>query len=136
MIGLDTNIVVRLLVEDDVEQHQISRMVVASGPVFVSLAVLMETEWVLRKAYGFAKSDIAAALRAFAGLNNVTVEDPSALRRILELFATGFDFADAVHVVQASHADRFATFDRDLERLAAKVAGGVEVFIPDMEHRP
>jgi predicted nucleic-acid-binding protein len=133
MIALDTNVVVRLLVAANDEQHDIARSVVARGAVYASLAVLMETEWVLRKSYGFSRSDIAAALRAFAGLKTVTVENETSLQSVLTLFEAGFDFADAVHIVEASRAERFATFDRDLDRLGKKVPTPIQIFVPILE---
>ena len=42
--------------------------------VFISRTVLLESEWVLRSVYGFAGKEVAAALRAFAGLPRVSVE--------------------------------------------------------------
>ena len=60
MLGIDTNVLVRLLVEDDAEQTRRARGFVARAfeqgdPVVVSLLVLIETEWVLRSRYGFDK---------------------------------------------------------------------------------
>jgi hypothetical protein len=46
-------------------------------PVFVSLTVLLETEWVLRCVYGYDTARIARALRGFSGLPQVAIEDPS-----------------------------------------------------------
>ena len=120
MIALDTNVVVRLLVNDHEDQHRLAYDVVAAGPVFVTLAVLMETEWVLRKAYGFSRPEILAALQGLVGLEQLTVDDGRGAKLVLTAFEAGFDFADAVHLVQARPAEKFATFDLALLRKAAE----------------
>lgn len=127
MIALDTNVVVRLLVNDHEGQHRLAYEIVAAGPVFVTLAVLMETEWVLRKAYGFSRAEIFAALQGFVGLEQVRVDDGPGVKLVLTAFEAGFDFADAVHVVQARSAEKFATFDLALVQKAAEATGLIAV---------
>ena len=51
MIAIDTNVVVRFLVNDDPEQAQRARRLIESEDVFLSTTALLETEWVLRVAY-------------------------------------------------------------------------------------
>ena len=74
MRAVDTNIVVRYLTGDDPGQAAKAKAVIDAGYVFVSRTVLLESEWVLRSVYGFAGKEVAAALRAFAGLPRVSVE--------------------------------------------------------------
>ena len=83
---------------------------------------MLEVEWVLRSAYGFRPADVARALRAFAGLPTVTVEDGTAVAAALDLAEKGMDFADALHIGRTTHCDGFASFDRKLVK-AAKAAG-------------
>jgi len=127
VIALDTNVVVRLLVNDHPSQHKLAYEVVAAGPVFVTLAVLMETESVLRKAYGFSKLEILGALRGLVGLEQLTVDDGRGLKLVLTAFESGVDFADAVHLVQAGPAGQFATFDLALVRKTADLKDIVAV---------
>ena len=53
MIAVDTNILVRLLTEDDPKQTTAARSVFAAGPIWIAKTVLLETGWVLRSHYRF-----------------------------------------------------------------------------------
>jgi len=69
MIGLDTNILVRLLVADDPEQTERARKLVSArctreSPGFINCIVLAELVWVLSGAYGLSRSQIANAVEA------------------------------------------------------------------------
>lgn len=122
MRAVDTNVVVRYLVVDDADQSRRARAVFDGCDLFVAMTVVLETEWVLRSVYRFTPAAIIAALRAFAGLPGVSVEDPEQLGTVLHWAAAGIDFADAVHLVQARSYDAFVSFDRSLARLAVDIA--------------
>ena len=122
MRAVDTNIVVRYLTGDDQAQASRAKAVLDAGQVFVSTTVLLESEWVLRSAYGFATDEIAAALRALAGLPGLFVENPSLLAEALHGVERGMDFADALHLGASSSCDAFLTFDRRLINLARDAA--------------
>ena len=77
MRALDTNIVVRYLTGDDPEQAARAKAAIDAGPVFVSTTVLLECDWVLRSVYGFGGRQVAAALRAFAGLPGGRIPAPA-----------------------------------------------------------
>ena len=89
----------------------------------------LETEWVLRSAYGFATSQIAPAIRAFAGLPQVSVEDPALIALALDWMERGMDFADALHLAKAGECEAFISFDRRLAVAAARL-GRVPVRAP------
>ena len=112
MRALDTNLVVRYLTGDDHAQAARARAVIDAGHVFVSTTVLLESEWVLRSVYGFGGTDVAAALRAFAGLTQVSVESPVPLAEALDRVDRGMDFADALHLGAAAGCEALLTFDR------------------------
>ncbi len=112
MRAIDTNIVVRYLTGDEPAQAARARAVVAAGQVFVGATVLLESEWVLRSVYGLAGTEVAAALRAFAGLREVTVENPVLLAEALDRAEQGMDFADALHLGAAARCEAMLTFDR------------------------
>jgi len=122
MIAIDTNIVVRYLTGDHPEQSVRARAIVDSQPVFVPVTVVLETEWVLRSAYGYKPGDVARALRAFGGLPQVTIEDAATVAAAFDLAEQGMDFADALHLGRASGQDVFLTFDRRFVK-AAQAAG-------------
>lgn len=112
MRAIDTNVVVRYLTGDDPDQSARARAVVDGGAVFAYTTVLLESEWVLRSVYGFAPDEVAAALRAFAGLPGVAVENPGLLAEALDRAEAGMDFADALHLGAAARCDAMLTFDR------------------------
>lgn len=112
MKAIDTNVVVRYLVGDDVEQVARARAAIDTESVFVSTTVLLESEWVLRSVYGLAREDVAAALRAFSGLPSVSVESPNLVIEALDRAEKGMDFADALHLGAAAHCEAMITFDR------------------------
>ena len=122
MLAIDTNIVVRYLTGDHPQQSWRARKLIDGEAVFVSVTVLLEAEWVLRSTYGYAATQVAHALRAFAGLPTVTPENGAFLAAALELTEQGIDFADALHLTRSAHCKGFASFDRKFLR-AAKAAG-------------
>lgn len=121
MIALDTNVVVRFLVNDDRAQGRRARDLIARGETFVGLTVLLEAEWVLRSAYGFPPAEIQRFFRALLGLPGMHTEDPGRLAQALDTYEKGLDFADALHLSFASTASSFATFDARLARRARRL---------------
>lgn len=122
MLAIDTNVVVRYLTGDHPRQSPRARALIDGQAVFVSVTVILETEWVLRSTYEYRPPDIARVLRAFAGLPTVTVEDGAVVAAALDLAERGMDFADALHLGRAAHCEGIASFDRKFVR-AAKAAG-------------
>lgn len=123
MIALDTNVVVRFLVNDDPTQFQRARALIARGDIFIAPTVLLETEWVLRAGYRFRPHDIRRFLRALLGLPGVTIDDPIRVARALDAYDAGFDFADALHLAFSDRAETFATFDTQLVRRGRRSPG-------------
>lgn len=121
MLAVDTNVIVRYLTRDDAEQFASVDALIRDEDVYVSTTVLLETEWVLRRGYRFNLSRVAAALRAFAGLPQVTLEDPPAIAKALDWLERGMDFADALHLAKAEGCDAFITFDRRLVAAASRL---------------
>jgi predicted nucleic-acid-binding protein len=127
--AVDTNVLVRFLIGDDPAQAQRARAVVGQEPIFVPRSVILEAEWVLRGVYDLPKSRVIAALRAFAGLPSVAIEDSSLVAKALDWAEAGMDFADALHLASAATCDAFLTFDKQLVRSGTKL-GGVPVLEP------
>lgn len=114
MLAIDTNIVVRCLVDDEPSQSAKARALVSREAIFVPVTVVLETAWVLGSAYGYDRKAVCTALRAFMGLSTVRVEDPDRVAECLDLAASGADLADAFHLVRSRHCTAFVTFDRGL----------------------
>jgi predicted nucleic-acid-binding protein len=118
MLAIDKTVIVRYLTGDHPAQSARARALIDAEPVFVSLTVLLDTERVLRNVYGYEPTQIARALRGFAGLPQVTTEDPALAAQGLQWLEGGMDFADALHLAKAAGCAEFVTFDRRLVRSA------------------
>ncbi len=114
MTTADTNVVVRFLVGDDPEQSARARTFFADEQrdIVILTTVLLEVEWVLRAAYGFARADVAETLRRLLGLPNVRAEAPERAYQALVWHLEGMDFADALHLAGSQHARALKTFDQ------------------------
>ena len=121
MIALDTNVVVRLLVDDDPAQTRRARRLLETRSVFIVPTVLLETEWVLRGAYGIKRALIARSMRALLGLPNVVLAQAQAVAQALEWFVAGLDFAGSLHLSLAEDAEGLATFDARLAKRARRI---------------
>jgi predicted nucleic-acid-binding protein len=120
VIALDTNVLVRFLVEDDAKQSAaaaavVERAVAADEPLFVSDLVLCETVWVLSGSYRVPRSEIIALLRELARARHLTFAEPDQLTRALDAYAKGRgDLADYLirEHARAAGCDMVVTFDR------------------------
>jgi predicted nucleic-acid-binding protein len=80
MIGLDTNVLVRYLTQDDPSQSLkateiIERRLTEKNPGFVSIVAMVETVWVLGRAYNLAAHEIAAAVEGMLQADVLVVEN-------------------------------------------------------------
>ncbi|MEN9353748.1 MAG: hypothetical protein RL318_1073 [Fibrobacterota bacterium] len=114
MRALDTNVLVRALVQDDPAQSERASALFRSGEeLLIPLTVLLETEWVLRRLYKRSFPEIAEAFRALLSLPLVRVNQRDVVELALEWASEqGLDFADAMHLAQSQDAALFMTFDR------------------------
>ena len=119
MTGMDTNILVRFLTRDDEDQFGKALALIKRQQVFIPDTVWLETEWVLRYAYGFDRGAISKAFCDLLGLATIRVQDKGRLLLAIEWHAAGLDFADAMHLAGSQEAETFATFDRAFVRDAA-----------------
>jgi predicted nucleic-acid-binding protein len=119
MIAVDTNVLVRLVTNDDAAQAARAVRLFASEDVFVPKTVLLEMEWVLRGAYQLDRSAIAGVIERLLDTPSLSVEAAEAVRSALGWFLGGMDLADALHLSSSQGvAERFATFDRKLVKRA------------------
>jgi predicted nucleic-acid-binding protein len=129
MIAVDTNVVVRIVVNDDRAQVRRAADFIAANRVVLLTSVVMEVEWVLRSTYLLSVQQIVRSIRDFLSLETVTAENPGDVIVALDAYGKGMDFADAMHLAQAARATGFATFDRSLQRRAARLGGFVPVMV-------
>ena len=121
-LSVDTNVILRLLVRDDVSQTAIAaREMENADAVILSLVVLCETAWVLERTYRFSRTAIAESFRDLITAPNVEC-DQSEVEAGLAMLDLGGDFADGVVVRQgrSRRAEAFVSFDRRaVKRLVA-----------------
>lgn len=120
MTSLDTNLLVRVVTNDDPVQARRAARLMREGRLWLSKTVLLETEWVLRHAYGYSAAQLNGVLGKLIRLERLEVEDADAVEVAVEWHAGGLDFADALHLASSRKASRFATFDRGLAKAAAR----------------
>lgn len=127
MPALDTNVLVRFLVQDGPgqlasAQRLIRRCIEAQQPLFVPITVTLELEWVLRSNFKRPKDEVMAVLSGLLSAAELTLESEAAVEIALGSYAEGSaGFSDCVHAalaVQAGHEPLW-TFDK----AAAKVDG-------------
>jgi predicted nucleic-acid-binding protein len=131
MIGLDTNLLVRLVVGDDPQQTRQARAFVdqhcsPESPGFINCIVLTELVWVLNTSYDYSRLQIATAVESLAVGADRIVEHADAVQASLDDYKAGrLDFTDALiaHVNKTRGCEATATFDRK----AAKLDGFVRV---------
>lgn len=127
MPALDTNVLVRYVVQDDSGQlaaarRLIDRCVAEGQSLYVPVTVTLELEWVLRTSFGCVKDDVLHVLSNLFSAAELTFESERALEVALQLYRDGSaDFADCLHIALATEAGErpLWTFDKG----AAKVAG-------------
>jgi predicted nucleic-acid-binding protein len=126
MIGLDSNVLVRYLAQDDAAQSAkatelIERRLSEANPGFISVVAMAETAWVLQRAYGLADRDIAAAIERTLQADVLVVEnEQEVFTAMIALKERRGSFADALIGalgVKAGCAHTL-TFDRKAARLS------------------
>ena len=127
MPALDTNVLVRYVVQDDqaqlAEARRLIRKCVADGQtLFVSVTVALELEWVLRASFEYAKDEVMEALSSLFSAAELIFESERALEVALQLYRNGSaDFADCLHIALAAQAGELPL--RTFDKRAAKVTG-------------
>jgi len=126
MIGLDTNIVVRYLAQDDPAQSAkateiLERRLTEKNPGFVSVVAMVETVWVLDRAYGFTAQEIATAVERLLQIEVLVVENEQEVFTAMVALKQGRgSFADALIAELGARVGctRTLTFDQKAVRLS------------------
>jgi len=127
MIGLDTNVLIRYLAQDDPVQSPratdlIEQRLTEEEPGFISVVAMAEIAWVLERAYGLADRDIAAAIEAILQAELLVVESEQEVFTAMTALKDGSgSFADALIAALGANAgcSRTLTFDRRAQRLSS-----------------
>ena len=129
MIAVDTNLLVRILTKDDLRQAKRAAKIIESDDILIPKTVILETEWVLRHAYGINKGAIVEGFQKMMGLPNVHVEDQQAVFQAIAWYESNLDFADALHLASNMKADKFVTFDKTFIKKARQFTS-IDIALP------
>lgn len=127
MVTLDTNVWIRYLTNDDeLQAGRALKLLERCEAVYLPKTVLLELEWVLRAAYRVQPADIHRSLLHILGLPMVSAESPGQVAVALDLFAQGYDFADALHLAGSENMQALYSFDEKFVRKGKHTAPPVK----------
>jgi len=119
MIGLDTNVLVRFIVQDDPKQSPKATRLIESltseTPGYVTLVSIVELVWVLNGCYGSRKGEVCEVLETLLCSRELVVADADIVWKALRLYREGkADFADNLieRLSNAAGCSHTVTFDR------------------------
>ena len=124
VIAIDTNVIIRSLIDDDAAQSEAAKRLLggltAENPGYVCREAMVEFVWVLERVYRLPRSTIGTAILDLIASDNVIVENDEAMTHAAYRYMQGgVDFADLMILAAANHqrATPLYTFDRKLARL-------------------
>ena len=125
MIGIDTNVLIRHLVQDDPGQsraatHIITKQCTRDDPGFINRIVLCEMVWVLESAYGYSKATVVSVLDKLLRTSQFKIEDPQSAWTAFRMYQNGkADFADCLlgATNRLAGCDSTVTFDHAASKL-------------------
>lgn len=122
--GLDTNVLLRLVVADEPEQTRAAELAVRQAadtgtPLLLNLVVLCEFAWVLRRSYGYSRAEIADCIETLGNSPALMFQDPVLVAGATQWLRMGGDFADAIvaGVNRSLGTGTTLTFDRTALKL-------------------
>jgi predicted nucleic-acid-binding protein len=125
LIGLDTNVIIRYLVQDDAKQAAlatdlIERQLSAETPGVLSNVVLCEIVWVLEDCYHLPRPRVSEILQGLFSARQIALEDTQrAWQALRALQRQAIDFSDALIglIAQGLGCTHTVTFDKDAAKL-------------------
>ncbi len=138
MIGLDTNVLVRYVTQDEPEQSARATALIdglsEDNPGFVSMIVLVELHWVLRRAYRVCSDDASTVIRTLLESQELMLQDPDVVRRALRHVTDRIEFPDAV--ISELGRDAGCLFTVTFDRRAALLDGMSLVPVASVQDPP
>ena len=125
MIGIDTNILVRIVTRDDEKMAQraykiIQKQCSETQPAFVSTVVLSELVWTLKSRYQYGREQVAEAIKTLVSAKELCFENMDAVQRALDFYTDrNIDFADAL--IGAIHKYEGCTTTLTFDKKASKL---------------
>lgn len=129
MIGLDTNVLVRYIMQDDVKQSALANRLIesltADSPGYVALVSVVEIAWVLGSAYDLDRSQLVQAFEGLLRTKEIVIENAETVWKSVRNFqSSNADFADCLieRAAAVAGCEKTFTFDR-----AAAKGGGMRL---------
>ena len=126
MIGLDTNILVRYITQDDEKQSLLANSLIdsldESSPGYVTLATVAELNWVFESVYGVTRPQFVQVMQTLMSLDNIKLDRVAVVASAVRIYASSkADFSDCLieRLCSSAGCSKTMTFDRG----AAKMAG-------------
>jgi predicted nucleic-acid-binding protein len=125
MIGIDTNVLIRLIVADEPKQTAVARDFIRDqctpdDPGFISNVVLAEVAWILARGYGYSRDEIANAIERIMETSQLQVESSTDVASALADYRHGpSGFTDCLigHLNRTAECSHTVTFDRKAAKL-------------------
>ena len=128
MIGLDTNVLVRYITQDDKKQAALVNSLIESlddaSPGFVTLVTVVELSWVLESAYNFTRQQFAEVMQTLMTVDTIKLDRAAVVASAVRVYAgSKADFSDCLieRLCASAGCEKTMTFDR----VAAKMTGMV-----------
>lgn len=121
---LDTNVVIRIILDDQPTQHQLARELLnsltAENPAYLSREVVQECVWVMETVKKMTRKQIASVLWYLLGISKLRLETPKSLAKCIDRYENGsHDFSDLMIQEYAERQGAYpvVTFDRKFSQL-------------------
>ena len=128
MIGLDTNVLVRYITQDDDKQSALANSLIdsleASSAGYVTLVTVTELNWVLESVYGVTRHQFVEVMQTLMALNTIKLDRAAVVASAVRVYSSSkADFSDCLieRLSASAGCDQTMTFDK----AAAKMAGMV-----------
>ena len=116
MIRIDTNYIIRYLVNDNIKMADIAEEILTTKKVFIANEILAEVVYVLLGVYEISKEDISNQLLELISFDNISVSNYEIINKALKIFKTkNLDFVDCL-LCSYSYQDEIITFDKKLNK--------------------
>jgi predicted nucleic-acid-binding protein len=123
MIRIDTNYIVRYLINDNLEMANAAEKILQSERVFIANEIIAEVIYVLSGVYGTDRETIADLLLELTDFENILLSDTLTVKRSLEIFKTRkLDYVDCL-LCAYSREDTIVTFDKKLNKCIKSISG-------------
>lgn len=129
-LAVDTNVLVRAMVDDGTEQSELARRCLLENAYYVPDTVLLETEWLLRSVFRLERDTINALISDLLAAEDAFFRDRQTVASAVLAHRAGLDFADAMHLFTATGCTEFITFDAELIKKAPTVSSAISVRQP------